>query len=217
MAASFPIPLADFLGGLPIRSIVFDLADKRGTTGLGSGEIQTYQVAPRLWTGMVTVGANRTHTIRQVEAQVRRLQNVGSTFLVSDQSALAPYDDPDGTTLGASTPTVHTMDSNNRDLRVQGLPAGYTLQRGDLLTIVQSNHLAMHQVMTGTVTADGTGLTPLFEVTPHIRPVAAVSDAVKLAPAYCKAMIVPGSVKPAQHNPGLISDGVQFDFVQVLR
>lgn len=214
MAASYPIPLADFLDGLPIRSVVFDLADKRGTTGLGSGEIQDYEIAPRLWTGTVTVGANRTHTIRQVAAKVRRLQGVGATFLVSDQSALTPYS---GDALGGSTPTVHTLDSNNRDLRVQGLPAGYTLQLGDLLTIVQSNHLALHQVMTGTVTADGTGLTPLFEVTPHIRPGAAVGDAVKLAPAYCKAMIVPSSVKPAQHNPGKVSGGVQFDFVQVLR
>jgi len=217
MAASYPISLADFLDGLPIRSVVFDLADKRGTTGLGSGEIQSYEIAPRLWTGTVVVGTNRTHTIRQAAAKVRRLQNVGATFLVSDQSAVAPYGDERGLLLGSHTPTVHTLDSNNRDMRIQGLPAGYYLQLGDLLTIVQSNHLALHEVVSDGVSAESDGITPTFEVNPHIRPGAAVDDAVKLAPAYCKAMIVPGSVKPAQHNPGKISDGVQFDFVQVLR
>ena len=217
MAASYPIPLADFLDGLRIRSVTFDLADKRGTTGLGSGLIQTYEIAPRLWTGTVTLALGRTQTVRQAAAQVRRLQGVGATFLVSDQSALAPYADPDGTTLGASTPTVHTLDSNNRDMRVQGLPSGYVLQRGDLLTIDQSNHLALHEIVTDTVTADGSGITPTFEVVPHIRPGAAVSDSVYLAPAYCKAMIVPGSVQSTTHMPGKISDSIQFDFVQVLR
>ncbi len=215
MAISFPVPLADFIDDLEIESVVFDLADKRGTTGLGSGLVNTYQISPRLWTGSVTIGLNYTTMTRQQAALLRKLQDVSTSFYISDQSALAPAGDPDGTMLGTATPLVNSLNSNNRELTIKGLPSGYILQRGDLITIDQ-DHTALHEVVSSKVVANSSGVTDWIEVVPHIRPGAAIDDSIYLAPAYCKAMVLPDTVAPATHKAGGLSDAITFDFIQRL-
>jgi hypothetical protein len=215
MALTFPLALDQFADDLRLSAVVFDLADERGVTGLRSGQILTYEMAPRLWTGTATLSPGRTMAIREVSAVMRRLQDVSTSFLLYDPSSRAPAGDPSGVVLGSATPQVDTLDANNREMKIKGLPVGYSLRPGDMLTIDQTDHLALHQIVVGGV-ADGAGVTPLIEVVPHIRTGAEVNDDVFLAPAYCRAMIVPGSVRPATHEPGEISRGVAFEFVQVL-
>jgi hypothetical protein len=64
-------------------------------------------------------------------------------------------------------------------------------------------------------TADGTGLTPQFEVRPHIRVGAAVDAAVLVKRAAAIMMIQPGSLTmPA--DPQSAFGTVSFDAIQVL-
>ena len=77
-----------------------------------------------------------------------------------------------------------------------GLPAWYVLTRGDYLAFDYGSpsRRALHKVVSLTVQASAGGVTPVFEVTPLIRPGALVGAVVTLVRASCKARIMPGSV-----------------------
>jgi hypothetical protein len=76
--------------------------------------------------------------------------------------------------------TIHTVGGNNKSLRLQGLPSTFVLSRGDYISFAYGTPAvrAFHQIME-TVTAVA-GVSPLFEVRPHLRPGAVVGLSVKL-------------------------------------
>jgi len=217
-ALTFPLPLVDFFAGLKISTMPFDLGESLLSSQTGGGEIITVDNGPRLWSGSVSVPPNYHVPMRQVEALAHTLRQGGRSFFVTDTTAGYPAADPDGTTLGASTPAIASLDADNKRLTIDGLPAGYVLTRGDMLSFTYGSPTrhALHQIVTSSVTADGAGLTPLFEVTPFIRPGAAVDAAVTLVQPYCKAVLVPGSYQAGVRNPGMTS-GFSFSFQQTLR
>ena len=75
---------------------------------------------------------------------------------------------------------------------------------------------ALHRIVSDTVVANGSGVTPLFEVVPHIRPGAATSTAVELIRPYCKAIIIPGSVQAGTARKSKVR-GLSFEIIQTLR
>lgn len=93
------------------------------------------------------------------------------------------------------------------------------LSRGDLrrLSFAYGDpaRYALHQIVTATVTANGSGLTPLFEVVPNIRPGAATGLAVVLIRPFCKALILPQRSRPGLSR-GLHTSGLAFDWGQTL-
>jgi len=218
-ALTFPLPLADFFAGLEISTMPFDLSESLVSSQTGGGEIITADNGPRLWQGSVSVAPNYHVPMRQVEALAQTLRQGGRSFFVTDTTAGYPASDPDGTTLGAATPAIASLDADNKRLTIDGLPAGYVLTRGDMLSFTYGSsptRYALHQIVTSSVTADGAGLTPLFEVVPFIRPGAAVNAAVTLIQPYCKAVLVPGSYSGGTRDPAVTS-GFSFSFRQTLR
>ena len=144
------------------------------------------------------------------------LRGAGRNFLAYDTRRPRPVSDPTGSILGASSPLLDTLNVNNRDLRISGLPAAYVLKQGDYLGFSYgSGRRALHRVVPTTVTASGAGLTPLFEVVPMIRPGAVVATAVTLIKPVIKATVDPGSV-----NRGVtgawVTTGASFRFSQTL-
>lgn len=217
-ALTFPLALADFFGDLAVTSFGFDLTENMRHSATQGGEVLVADLGPRLWTFEVQVNTKTHDQARKAEALARMLRQAGRPFFAFDRFAPYPAADPGGVLLGAATPTIHTLSSDSRRMRVTGLPAGYALTRGDLLSFSYGAgpvRYALHEVITP-VSADGAGLTPLFEVSPFIRPGAQVGAPVTFAKPFCKAVMIPGSYRPGLRRPAM-TDGFSFAAIQTLR
>ena len=140
------------------------------------------------------------------------MSRAGASFLFTPLHALKPIAHVTG-----SSGTISAM-QNGREMRVAGLPAGYTLTAGDFISFPYGSsptRYAFHQVVE-TVVANGSGLTGFFEVVPNIRAGALVGAVVTTASPVCKAVIVPGSVRDGTIS-GVEADGTTFDWTQTLR
>lgn len=219
MALSFPLDRDTFLGALPVSEQVFDLSENLEISGLGDGSILRDEVGPRLWTGTFAIDHMTFAQARQVEALLSLLQGPQRSFLAWRLDCAYPASDPDGSQLSGYSPTISALDANNRELRITGLPVGYTLGRGDMLSFAYGSgpvRYALHRIVSGSAVADGQGLSPWIEVVPHIRPGAAVSAAVTLTRPFCKAIVVPGSVTPGTSRRSKLRR-LSFSFMQTLR
>ncbi len=141
----------------------------------------------------------------------------GATFLCHDPRQIGPARDPTGAILGSRTVTIHLVARNLRELRIAGLPNGYVLSSGDMVGFQYGSspvRRALHRILVDG-TALSTGLTPMLEVVPNLRPGAVAGLAVSLHRPACKARLLPeptyGSGRQA------LSRGASFDFIQTLR
>lgn len=218
MAVSFPIPVAEFIGTFRVHALTMEPGSAVNVAQTGGGELLPSKVGTRLWAGAVTMTSRRHDDSAALEAMISLLEEPGASFYMSDVRRPGPTYDPNGLVLGAATPTIATLASNNRELGIQGLPVSYVLSRGDMIAfdyLSSPIRHALHRVFTGGI-ADSSGIISNIEVTPHIRPGAAVGAAITLHKAACKTIIVPGSVTPPQR---LLSGStaISFKFQQTLR
>lgn len=214
MAISFPMPLADFFGGLRIVSAQFHVPEVLEMSRTGAGEVLTADLGTRLWGGSVALVPGYHADIEAIEAKLSILRQAGRSFFVSPATKAFPKDDPTGSKLGTATPTIDAL-TNSRELKLAGLPAAYVISPGDFVSFVYAGKYALHQVVTGGVAA-GSGKTGNIEVTPHIRPGAVVGASVQLVRPHCKAVYVPGSHQAPTNSP-LFASGSGFSFIQTLK
>lgn len=218
-ALTFPLSLAQFFAMLPIAPITLDLEENQYHSETGGGEILTADAGPRLWTGTVQLNRRSHAQARLFEARARMLRQAGRSFFVTDYRNAYPSGDPDGSILGAASPTISAIDGDSRRLSLQGLPAGYTLTAGDQLSFAYGSNptrYALHDVVSDTEAADGSGNLSLLELSPFIRPGAVAGTAVTLIKPFCKAVMVPGSFRPST-GARVVSEAMQFTFKQTLR
>lgn len=220
MPLTYPLPLATFADILPIASISFHLPEQVVMSRTGKGEQLSADVGERLWTGQITLGRLTRAEAGRPEVLIDLIrQNASRTFLLYDRYRTNPLLDPTGTILGASTPSILALGSDARELSLTGLPVGYTLSVGDYIAFAYGTApvlSALHRVVDTTVTANGSGQTPLFEVTPALRPGAVAAAPVTLRKAFCKAVAVAGSIEEAMRY-STITEGMAFEWVQTLR
>ncbi|PWE26642.1 hypothetical protein C4N9_20465 [Pararhodobacter marinus] len=215
MALSFPLALDAFFGGLPVRTSTFHLPATLAVSRTRGGAVKTARVAERLWQGQITLPLMRHAQAAQVAALVSVLCEPGRTFLVHPRPLFAPIIDPSGAALDGYVPTIESIEDGGREFRIEGLPPGYVISGGDFLSFVYGSNptrFALHQAVT-VATADGAGLTPKIEVTPPIRPGAAIGAAVTLVRPFTKAVLFPPIAPISQI---LTTSGLTLDFVQTL-
>lgn len=214
---NFPLQLADFWATLRVASFeALRLGGGLQGQATGGGEVITARTGQRLWEGDVTLAAGADHAA--VEALLKVLQDPGRSFMIEAHDRPFPLRDPNGALLGATTPIIASLPVGGRSMTISGLPAGYVLTPGDYISFTRGSP-ARHElveVVTGAV-ANGSGVTPEFEVTPGIRPGTTTSTAVRLARPQFRAMIVPGSVKLSTIGPARgPRPGPSFSFRQTL-
>lgn len=193
-ASPFPVTYIADLLRVPRRSFRLDVQQE--LSGLGSGDVLAAQLAPTRWIADVQTKPMRPPEARVVQSRIEALDGSLNEFFLYDPWKCVPASDPRGAILGASSVTIHTVGSNNKSLRLGGLPAGYVLTEGDHLHFDYGSspvRRALHRVAE-TVTAGTGGLSPLFEVRPHLRPGATTGLAVSLLKPAAKMILVPGSL-----------------------
>lgn len=201
MALTFPLSLNDFAEKLRIVSAPFVLEEQQQLSGLGSGDVLAAQLAPARWTAQVTLAPERHIRARELQALIESLTGPIHSFYLHCPTNCFPASDPGGAILGSSTVTIHTIGATNKSLRLGGLPAGYTIAAGDALAFDYGSNptrRAWHRAAE-TVAADALGVTPLFNLSHHLRPGAATGLTVILKKPAAKMFIMPGSLN-VQHT-----------------
>lgn len=218
MAYSFPLSTAQFLDLLPIKEMTFELSEAVETDETGGGEILTADLGTRLWQGEIVLGDMLPDEADDALGMLDLLRRAGGSFMVYDRGRPWPRADWQGAALAGASPVLHTVAASTREIRIAGLPPGYQLRRRDAVAWAYGanpTRYALHR-LAAPVTANGSGLTPLVEVVPNVRPGASTGVAVQLVKAACKAVIVPGSYQPGRRKARLTS-GASFKWQQTLR
>lgn len=217
-ALSFPLSIADFYDTICVGDVSFDLPESQINSGVtGKGEILPADIGSRLWTGQVTVRPLLTADARAVLSRISTLKQAGRAFFVFDKRHAGPRMDPKGVILGASTPQIKSVNANNRQLVIKGLPIGYVLSAGDYIAFAYGSNptrYALHDLAVGG-TANSSGEVEV-EVSNFIRSGAAADQDITLIKPSCKAVLVPGTIEPGS-APGRFHDGISFSWRQTLR
>jgi hypothetical protein len=211
---AFPLPLSGFFDLLPIAKTSMKLQDNLDFRQTGGGEVLATSMGAALWTGKIDLAIMEHHEAAQAAPLINRLSRAGS-FLVADLTRPWPRLDPDGVMLTGSSPVIASVGSSMRELSLSGLPARYTLSRGDLLSFVYAGRHALHEVIEDAV-ASNTGATGLFEVHPAIRTGATAGMPVALVWPHCKARMLPKDATSGTAE-NTITNGASFSWMQTLR
>lgn len=215
MALSFPLSGSDFWGGLAVASASFSLPEAMQSSRTAGGAILTANLGERLWTCDIQLDTRSHVAAAKSAARLSILREAGRSIYAYPLDKQYPAADPTGSILGASTVTIHTLVAGNREMRLQGCPAGYVISDGDFLSFVYGGKHALHQVVVGGA-ADGAGVTPALEVTPNIRAGASTGLTVQLIRPFCRMVYVPGSHRPGTASRALTT-GFAASFIQTLK
>lgn len=104
---------------------------------------------------------------------------------------------PTGPAFNGLTATLSVIGSDNKSLRISGLPNGFKFSVGDMVSFQYGAvpSYALHRIEEDVSAAFGT--TPPVEVFPHFRLGVATGVTVRLYQPRCLMMIVPGSISTA--------------------
>jgi hypothetical protein len=219
MSNQAPLALDEFWRLLRIRSITFDLPDEQSGTGTGRGEVLRASRGDVLWQGKAVVTLNRHDAQDQAKALMDEVRHGGARFFVCDPKRRWPQSDKAGNLQGAAVATVDQVDpADRRRLLLRGLPAGFVLTPGDLVSIEYGSDPVRFYL--ARITRGGTfaGLTPKCElrVLPFLPLDLQAGQVVTLRDPVCKASYVPDSYTPIERMPGFDS-GFEFQWRQTYR
>lgn len=218
MAISFPLSRSAFLASLRVQKVQFFINRRDQMTGLGGGEILKAELAPSLWRGAVTLTPMKARSADAIEALIAMLEVPGRAFEACKPNQAGPVGDPLGDGLLGFTPTLHAIDEPGSTVRLSGLPVGYEITPGDMLSFSYGTNpvrQALHRFVEGGA-ATAVGRTAPMTVVPHIRPGAIVGATVELVRPWCKGVMIPGTVSYGSRVNGITS-GLGFQFQQSLR
>ena len=215
---TFPLTLTQFWHLLPAGKASLDMGEALDAAQTSGGEVLTADLGTALWSGQIDLGKMPSDEAAAIRPLINLLRRAGTSFLVSDYARAHPRRDPRGLFLGSAVPTILAVGSSYRELSLQGLPGGYPLSRGDLISFTYGTNpvrYALHELVSDVV-ANSAGQTALVEVSPPIRPGAASGAAVQLIYPRCKARLHPGTAKTGQITHTITSDA-SFSWTQTLR
>ena len=210
MAISYPV---DILQGWPGWTLSFDLLYRQEQSRQANGVTRIKDFSNPLWRTSVTT---KMLTRRQMDlwrATCDQLENGLQTFYGYSLSRCWPTLYPNGTwPTGGSftglTANLASINVNNKSITLSALPVGFTLSVGDFIQIGTNS---LHRVMESAV-ANGSGVTPAFEVRPQLWPGTITGTAVSVKRAHCLMTLVPGSLVTAAAENGL--GKITFDAVE---
>lgn len=207
------MPTTDLMNALVVTGVTFTLDYGQETSGQASGQIRVKDLRSPLWRMKADCSVLTLDQLRRVRALIGALGGSLGSFYAWDPAAQFPASDPDGSILSASNVQISGLGTTAKNLLLKGLPAGYVLTVGDMVSYDYGTSRALHQVVTSKVVASGAGVTPEFEIHPPRRQGAAVNVAVSLVRASAEMRIVPGGLNLSAD--GMIGQA-GFEAVQVV-
>lgn len=203
----------DLMTALVVASVKFNLNYGQETSGQAGGTIRVADLRSPLWTMQADCSTLMLDQLLDIETLIDQMGGARGSFYAWDPRRPYPKLDPTGAALGSNAVKINSLGADNRSLSLRGLPVGYALSRGDPLSFDFGGRRALHRVASISAVANGSGVTPVFEVVPNIRPGAALNADVTLKRAAAEMRLVPGSFNG--NAEGLIGS-ISLQAVQVV-
>jgi hypothetical protein len=189
---ALPAQPYDLLNDFPGWTIGFELMWRQEQSRVAGGRTIVKDLGSPLWQTKVQSKQLSPNLLDYWRARLDAMENGLATFRGYPVSRTFPIAYPRGawpTAFDGVSANLHTIGGNNKSVRVNSLPATFKLSIGDLISFGDNLHRVVEAA-----TADGAGLTPLFEVRPHIWPGSVTGVAVAIKRPSCVMAIVPGSI-----------------------
>lgn len=216
MALQWPLATSEFLDLLPVAKVTFRLGRAQSQSETGGGDVIAHKRGVRLWQGQIVLDKDYHRVWAAIEARIALLEEPGASFLLRDIRLPGPIADPDKSILGASTPVISALKTNNREFSLTGAPALYEISSGDLIGFTYGSsptRYGLHRVVTGAI-ANLAGAISDIEVIPFIRPGAQLGAAVTLGDPVLKAKILDAEYGASR---SIVSEGGVINWTQTLR
>lgn len=215
MVYIFPLNVEIFMDVLKTERITpFHVERYDEYSGIGTGQDIQAELAGPKWTTTFEMRPMYHAEARQIAAIVRKLHGSQHAVMIYDPSAKYPANDPKGTVLGAANVQLNSIGANNQSLSLKGLPPGYKLTFGDRGQLSFGTEGNYYFEVSEAVQANGAGVTPVFEVFPHVPLSALVNTVVKLRKPACKMTIkAPDGFNPGKAS-GNMTEGITIDFLE---
>jgi hypothetical protein len=195
----------DILTGFPGWTTTFDLMYRQEQSRTAGGKTYVKDLGAPLWHLAAQSKILSPNNLDIWRGRLKALENGLFTFYGYPMSRCYPIAYPNGAwpTGGGFSGTsgvLTTINVNRKGIVVSSLPAGFVVSIGDYLQIGTTD---LHQVVEAAV-ANGSGVTPQFEVRPFIWPAVVTSTAVSVLKPHCLMAVDPGSIST---NSGLDGKG----------
>lgn len=215
MALTYPLAVGDFWNLLDIEELTFSPAFYQSSAMTGDGGFLVSEQSYPKWRASVRLSPSFWQDTVYAEAILGRVFGSRKSFWAYTPSRPYPKNDPTGSTMGASTPTVYQLNgSDASQIKLDNLPASYQLNIGDFFSI--PTRYSLHRIIEA-VNADGSGVTTSYlTVEPTIRSSVAVDDVVSFLKPAGLFKITPGSITP-QARRAAHAEGLGFEMIQVFQ
>lgn len=212
MGFTFPVSSADFFGELQVQSVAFDLLESYAESGTRGGKVVRVELGDPRWSATVGLSPMGLNDARRAAAMIRRI-GAYNKFHLYNPAAPYPRHDPDGGGLNGTDVRVHAV--GVRGLRLSGLPGGYKLAWGDMLSVTFSGGRRQLFEVSDFAEATGAGVTPFFDVTPAPRLGIEVGDPAALRRATGRFMFSSRDVGGVDFTQRLLT-GVTLSAIESL-
>lgn len=213
MAITFPLTDLMSICEYSPQGQPWELARRQEFSRTAGGRTIGKDIGGPLWSGGFSTIPLHIDDMLDVEAMLNSLDGVIGTFEAHDLRRPYPKEHADG--VFGDTGTIFSVNANNKAISLTGLDIGFTVSRGDYLEFTYATNRYLLQAMESATAVSG-GVTPEFEVRPHLPDGMALSPAIavtlKQPSAICS--LVPGSVSKSMISG--IHGTVSFQAVQVL-
>jgi len=214
MAYSFPRTLAQFADLLKVDSVRPILVRNEEMALAGSGEWLSAKLAPDLWRFEVTTAWQKHDAIAAALAELEALGSQNTAMLYNPARAY-PIADPTGSLYGGASPLIASINASRLQMALKDCVAGQIVSKGDMLQIDYDSGSRVALVRVGeTATANGSGNTAQFQVTPALRAAVSINDAVTVIKPAAKVKIAPESASVEAGRDGF--SRIVFTAVQTL-
>ena len=190
-------PRTDILTSVAFQDQKFQLMWRQEISRTAGGVTLGKDLGPSLWSASYTTIRMDDQAALAYEADLDTLEGVIFPFEAGDLRRLYPLAHPTGDFN--DTGVIEAVNGNNRAMSLSGLDPGFVLSKGDYLSFDYGGSRALHRLAEGAV-ANGFGVTPQFEVRPHLRPGWVLDAGVKLKRPSALFTLVPGSVSQTLNN-----------------
>lgn len=208
---SITLPRTDIFSEHIIITDAFNLVSRQEFSRKTGGGILAKDFGRAVWSASFVSPMLDYDDAIDLETILQSLDGAIQLFTAHDTRRPFPKAYSDG--IFGDTGVINSINGNNKAMTISALDANFILTRGDKLsyTYGPDNILALHTVQES-VTANGSGLTPEFEVRPHIPDEAVTTTAVIFKKPECFMVTVPGSVtfQPSASTLGkVVFKGIQ--------
>lgn len=215
---TFPLARDVFSDKLRIQSMNMKLEYPQDTNFSGGGQIYVAELSPPMWVGEARVGILTARQAAELQGLFEVLDGSLRSFYLSHPLFPYPSSDYTGEILEAygTTIKIGSIQPNMQELSIKDAPPGFEFPAGTLFHFdFGSNpvHRGFHRLVSS-VTANGSGVTPLVQIRPHLQG-GAVNTVLEFKKPALEVKIVPGSLSEGEAEMVIVS-GMSFQFRQVI-